>query len=65
MEREAAASASSGILRDYGIPAERSSDLLKPYLDSPGDDPGPPADQDYGDSPVSNFELGIDGLLWA
>ncbi|CAN4093133.1 unnamed protein product [Withania somnifera] len=38
LEREAASSASSSILKDYGIPAERSSDLLEPYIDSIGPD---------------------------
>ncbi|XP_061351025.1 protease Do-like 2, chloroplastic isoform X2 [Gastrolobium bilobum] len=63
LEREAVAAASSSILRDYSIPSERSSDLLKPYVDSlEGDQP---AGQELGDIPVSNFEIGIDGLLWA
>ena len=63
MEREAVAAASPSILTDYGIPSERSSDLLKPYVDSlEGEQP---ADHEYGDSPVSNFEIGFDGLLWA
>ncbi|RDX69039.1 Protease Do-like 2, chloroplastic, partial [Mucuna pruriens] len=63
LEREDVAAASSSILRDYGIPSERSSDLLNPYVDSlEGDQP---ADQELGDSPVSNFEIGPDGLLWA
>lgn len=63
LEREAASSASSCILKDYGIPSERSSDLLEPYVDSLGDNQS--VEQDYGDSPVSNLEIGIDGLLWA
>ncbi|XP_028762295.1 protease Do-like 2, chloroplastic [Neltuma alba] len=63
LEREEAAAASSCILRDYGIPSERSSDLLNPYVDSLGDDQ--PLDWDLGDSPVSNFEIDFDGLLWA
>lgn len=63
LEREEAAAASSCILRDYGIPSERSSDLLKPYVDSLGDDH--PLDKEFGDSPASNFEIGFDGLLWA
>ncbi|KAF7818249.1 protease Do-like 2, chloroplastic [Senna tora] len=65
LEREESAAASSCILRDYGIPAERSSDLLKPYVDSVGDGDDQPLDREFGDSPVSNFEIGIDGLLWA
>ncbi|PHU22157.1 Protease Do-like 2, chloroplastic [Capsicum chinense] len=64
LEREAASSASSSILKDYGIPAERSLDLLEPYIDSIGPDEA--TDQhEFGDSPVSNSEFGYDGLLWA
>lgn len=63
LEREAVGAASSSILRDYGIPSERSSDLLKPFVDTLEVDQ--PADQEFGDSPVSNFEIGPDGLLWA
>ncbi|XP_049343851.1 protease Do-like 2, chloroplastic [Solanum verrucosum] len=64
LEREAASSASSSILIDYGIPSERSSDLLEPYVDSIGPDEA--TDQhEFGDSPVSNSEFGYDGLLWA
>ncbi|KAH9603477.1 hypothetical protein KSS87_006261 [Heliosperma pusillum] len=37
LERESATSASSCILKDYGIPTERSSDLTEPYLDNIGD----------------------------
>ncbi|PON57190.1 Peptidase S1C [Parasponia andersonii] len=62
LEREAAVAASPCILKDYGIPSERSSDLLEPYVDSLGDNQS--LDQDSGDSPVSNFEIGFDGLLW-
>lgn len=63
LEREAAAAASPCILKDYGIPSERSSDLLKPYMDSLGDNRS--INQDFGDIPVSNLEIGSDGLLWA
>ncbi|XP_062087286.1 protease Do-like 2, chloroplastic isoform X2 [Humulus lupulus] len=62
LEREAATAASSCILKDYGIPSERSSDLLEPYVDSVGDNQS--LDKDYADSPVSNFEIGFDGLIW-
>ncbi|PRQ26254.1 putative peptidase Do [Rosa chinensis] len=63
LEREAALASSTSILKDYGIPAERSSDLLEPYIDSVV---GGQADQeDLGDSPVSNLEIGFDGLIWA
>ncbi|KAF5196937.1 Protease do-like 2 protein, partial [Thalictrum thalictroides] len=63
LEREAAGTASHRILKDYGIPSERSSDLLEPFIDSSEDHH--PAGQDIGDSPVSNLEIGFDGLLWA
>ncbi|KAL9235805.1 hypothetical protein vseg_010540 [Gypsophila vaccaria] len=63
LERESAATASSCILKDYGIPAERSSDLTEPYLDNFGDNNS--VSSDLGDSPVSNLEIGFDGLLWA
>lgn len=65
LEREAVAAASSSLLRDYGIPSERSSDLLQPYVDSQEVEGDQPPDQEFGDSPVSNFEVGHDGLLWA
>ncbi|KGN44832.1 protease Do-like 2, chloroplastic [Cucumis sativus] len=64
LEREAAIAASSCILRDYGIPSERSSDLLEPYVDISEDEKGMVV-QNYGDSPVSNAEIGFEGLLWA
>ncbi|WRX10763.1 PDZ domain - like 1 [Theobroma cacao] len=63
LEREAAMAASSRILKDYGIPSEKSDDLLEPYVDSLGDNQA--IEQDYGDSPVSNLEIGFEGLLWA
>ncbi|KAK4558580.1 hypothetical protein RGQ29_008056 [Quercus rubra] len=63
LERETASAASSSILKGYGIPSERSSDLLEPYVDSLGDNQA--IDQDFGDSPVSNLQIGIDSLLWA
>lgn len=63
LEREEATAASSCILKDYGIPSERSSDLLKPYVDPLGDDQ--PLDHDLSATPVSNFEIDFDGLLWA
>ncbi|KAG8663467.1 hypothetical protein MANES_01G213700v8 [Manihot esculenta] len=63
MEREAASASSSYVLGDYGIPSERSPDLLEPYVDSPSDERV--AEQDpLGDSPVSNLEIGFEGLLW-
>ncbi|KAK6940903.1 Protease Do-like, PDZ domain [Dillenia turbinata] len=63
LEREAAIAASSCVLRDYGIPSERSSDLLEPYVVSLQENKA--MDQDLGDSPVSNLEIAFDGLLWA
>ena len=63
LEREAASASSFHILKDYGIPSERSSDLLEPYVDSLDDNEV--AVQDFGNSPVSNLEIGFDGLLWA
>ncbi|CAL9069315.1 unnamed protein product [Musa banksii] len=63
LEREAAAAASPFVLKDYGIPCERSSDLLEPFIDLVEDKQI--LNQDIGDSPVSNFEIGFDGLLWA
>lgn len=63
LEREAASESSSCILKDYGIPSERSSDLLEPYVDILGNDQV--VDPDFGDSPVTNLEIGFDGLLWA
>ncbi|KAL6978438.1 Protease Do-like 2, chloroplastic [Sarracenia purpurea var. burkii] len=62
--REAAAATSSRILKDYGIPSERSSDLLEPYVDPVGDNQATDH-PDFGDSPVSNSEFGFDSLLWA
>ncbi|KFK37547.1 hypothetical protein AALP_AA4G271000 [Arabis alpina] len=63
LEREASNSASVCILKDYGIPSERSADLLEPYVD-PIDDTQA-LGQGFGDSPVSNLEMGFDGLVWA
>ncbi|KAI4349597.1 hypothetical protein L6164_010164 [Bauhinia variegata] len=63
LEREASIAASSCILRDYGIPSERSSDLLEPYVVDSGDDKL--VDQEFGDSPASNFDIDADGLIWA
>ncbi|KAF3436381.1 hypothetical protein FNV43_RR23473 [Rhamnella rubrinervis] len=63
LEREAATAASSCILKDYGIPSERSSELLEPYVDSQGDNVA--VDQDSRETPASNLEIGLDGLVWA
>ncbi|KAI3460841.1 hypothetical protein Pfo_017504 [Paulownia fortunei] len=64
LERESALAASTSILKGYGIPSERSSDLLDPYLDSIGSNEAMDQHQ-FGDSPVSNSEFGHDVLLWA
>ncbi|KAK3004157.1 hypothetical protein RJ639_019053 [Escallonia herrerae] len=64
LEREVSAAASSRILTDYGIPSQRSSDLLEPYVD-PLVVNDATEHQNLGDSPVSNSEFGFDGLLWA
>ncbi|KAL6500387.1 Protease Do-like 2, chloroplastic [Orobanche hederae] len=64
LERESALAASKSILKGYGIQSERSPDLLDPYIDSVGQKEA--VDQkEYGDTPVSNSEVGYDGLLWA
>lgn len=64
LERESALAASKSILKGYGIPSERSEDLLDPYIDSV--EPNKVVDQhEFGDTPVSNSEVGYDGLLWA
>lgn len=65
LEKEAVAAASPSVLSDYGIPSERSSDLSKPYVDTLEVEGDQPADEEFGDSPVSNYEFGPDGLLWA
>lgn len=63
LEREAASTASPRVLKDYGIPSERSPDLLEPYIDC--EDNRVSNRDEIGDSPVSNLEIGFDGLLWA
>lgn len=62
LDREAASAASTCILKDYGIPSERSVDLLEPYIDN---EDNQVANDEIGDSPVSNLEIGFDGLIWA
>ncbi|XP_047307811.1 protease Do-like 2, chloroplastic [Impatiens glandulifera] len=64
LKRETAVATSSSILKAYGIPSERSSDLLVPYID-PAQDGKPTQHLDSEESPVSNSEFGSDGLLWA
>uniref|UniRef100_M1C7Y4 Serine endopeptidase degp2 n=1 Tax=Solanum tuberosum TaxID=4113 RepID=M1C7Y4_SOLTU len=55
LEREEAMSASASILKDYGIPAERSSDLLGQYVDST-----------IEQSEATNHgEFGYEGFLWS
>ncbi|XP_065861274.1 protease Do-like 2, chloroplastic [Euphorbia lathyris] len=65
LEREAATAASSDILRGYGIPSERSPDLLEAYVDPLGDNNQAPERDSLGESPVSNLEIGPHGILWA
>ncbi|GFQ02331.1 protease Do-like 2 chloroplastic [Phtheirospermum japonicum] len=64
LERESALAASESVLKGYGIPSVRSSDLLEPYIDSVGQNEAV-NQKEFGDSPVSNFEVGYDGLIWA
>lgn len=62
LDREAAVVASPCILKEYGVPSERSTDLLEPYVDSSENQS---INEDIGNAPVSNLEIGFDGLLWA
>ncbi|KAL2238936.1 UNVERIFIED_CONTAM: Protease Do-like 2, chloroplastic [Sesamum indicum] len=64
LERESALAASESILKGYGIPSERSADLLDPYVD-PVSQNEPIDQREFGDSPASNSEIVHDGLLWA
>ncbi|KAL0459610.1 UNVERIFIED_CONTAM: Protease Do-like 2, chloroplastic [Sesamum latifolium] len=64
LERESALAASESILKGYGIPSERSADLLDPYVD-PVSQNEPIDQREFGDSPASNSETVHDGLLWA
>ncbi|XP_062230746.1 protease Do-like 2, chloroplastic [Phragmites australis] len=63
LHREEAAAASSDILKEHAIPFVRSSDLSEPYVDTK--DEIQKTSEDFGESPVTNFEMGIDCLLWA
>ena len=47
LEREAATAASPSILKDYGIPSERSADMSEPYVDPLGDNQA--TDQESGE----------------
>ncbi|XP_055831395.1 protease Do-like 2, chloroplastic [Solanum dulcamara] len=62
LKREEAVSASASILKDYGIPAGRSSDLVGPYVDSTIEQNEA---TNHCDNPVSNLEFCYEGLLWA
>ncbi|KAG0474142.1 hypothetical protein HPP92_015999 [Vanilla planifolia] len=62
LDRERAFAASPSILRNYGIPSERSADLREPYVDI--EDNQLPSEE-IGGSPVSNLELEFEGLIWA
>jgi S1-C subfamily serine protease len=58
LEREACSAASPGLLKDYGIPSERSPDLLEPYVE--------PVQQNISDkTQIPSAEFGSDGILWA
>ncbi|CAD6334642.1 unnamed protein product [Miscanthus lutarioriparius] len=63
LHREEAAAASSDILKEHAIPSIRSSDLSQPYVETKNDIQK--TSEDFGESPVTNFEMGIDCLLWA
>uniref|UniRef100_A0A452XZ39 PDZ domain-containing protein n=1 Tax=Aegilops tauschii subsp. strangulata TaxID=200361 RepID=A0A452XZ39_AEGTS len=63
LDREEAAAASSDIQKEHAIPSVRSLDLSEPYVDTNHEVQN--QGEDFGDSPVTNFELGVDCLLWA
>ena len=63
LDREEATTASSDILKEHAIPSVRSSDLSEPYVDTEQEIQKP--NDDLGDSPVTNYEMGVDCLLWA
>ncbi|KAL8548518.1 hypothetical protein ACS0TY_007716 [Phlomoides rotata] len=64
LERESALASSKSVLKGYGIPSERSDDLLTPYADPVGQSEAV-NQHEFGDTPVSNSEVGHDGILWA
>uniref|UniRef100_A0A0A8YYB5 Protease Do-like PDZ domain-containing protein n=1 Tax=Arundo donax TaxID=35708 RepID=A0A0A8YYB5_ARUDO len=63
LDGEEANAASSDILKEHAIPFVRSSDLSEPYVDPKEEIQK--TSEDFGESPVTNFEMGIDCLLWA
>ncbi|KAF8762627.1 hypothetical protein HU200_009154 [Digitaria exilis] len=63
LHREEASAASSDILKEHAIPSIRSSDLSEPYVEANNE--VQKTSEDFGESPVTNFEMGIDCLLWA
>ncbi|CAN6336326.1 unnamed protein product [Urochloa humidicola] len=63
LNREEATAASSDILKEHAIPSIRSSDLSEPYVETETE--VQKTSEDFGESPVTNFEMGIDCLLWA
>ncbi|KAF0925643.1 hypothetical protein E2562_017218 [Oryza meyeriana var. granulata] len=63
LDQEEATTASSYILKEHAIPSIRSSDLSEPYVDTEQEIQKP--NDDFGDSPVTNYEMGVDCLLWA
>uniref|UniRef100_A0A804RJG5 PDZ domain-containing protein n=1 Tax=Zea mays TaxID=4577 RepID=A0A804RJG5_MAIZE len=64
LHREEADAASSDILKEHAIPSIRSSDLSEPYAEANNNEIQKTS-EDFGESPVTNFEMGIDCLLWA
>ncbi|KAL5995290.1 Protease Do-like 2, chloroplastic [Asimina triloba] len=64
LERKSAVAACPGILKDYGIPSERSPDLVVPCVDS-FEENQTMDDKDFGEPPVAHLEIGCDGLIWA
>lgn len=64
LHREEADAASSDILKEHAIPSLRSSDLSEPYAEANNNEIQKTS-EDFGESPVTNFEMGIDCLLWA
>ncbi|CAJ2629198.1 protease Do-like 2, chloroplastic [Trifolium pratense] len=63
--REDVIATTTSLIDDYGIQSERSPDLQEPYVDSLEVEDDQPADQEFGDTPVSNNEVSHDGLFWA
>ncbi|GAU46916.1 hypothetical protein TSUD_402970 [Trifolium subterraneum] len=60
--REDVIATMSTLLDDYGIQSERSLDLQEPYVDSQEVEGDQPTDQEFGDIPVSNDNIGHEGF---